>query len=95
MEEKHEQISEVPGVEMRRKLYGVVAFLLVAFAIYIGYNLYGIAVAKSEYYRAKANDQQLDGFVINASRGTGDALHTEAQHLSLCISLFFTIFTIK
>ncbi|MCL2036258.1 MAG: penicillin-binding transpeptidase domain-containing protein [Oscillospiraceae bacterium] len=63
------QLSPTPGKWMRIKLYGVVLTALLVFVAYISVNLYTIAVVKSEYYRMKANNQQLDGFVINANRG--------------------------
>jgi stage V sporulation protein D (sporulation-specific penicillin-binding protein) len=53
---------------MKVKLW-IVAGLLIAFVAYITSNLYGVAVRDSEYYRARANNQQLDGFEINANRG--------------------------
>ncbi|MCL1866222.1 MAG: penicillin-binding transpeptidase domain-containing protein [Oscillospiraceae bacterium] len=62
-------ISPLPGRWMKRKLWVVFAFLF-AFVVYIGVNLYNTAVRDSEYYRMRANTQQLDGFVINANRGS-------------------------
>jgi len=64
------KLSEAPGRAMRFKLYAFAAAAFVAFTLYIGFNLFNTAVIKSEYYRAKANNQQLDSFVINANRGT-------------------------
>ncbi|MCL2634504.1 MAG: penicillin-binding transpeptidase domain-containing protein [Oscillospiraceae bacterium] len=64
------QISQAPGRVMKVKLYAVVFTAFVVFTAYIGSNLFETAVLKSEYYRAKANNQQLDSFEINANRGT-------------------------
>ncbi|MBQ8612631.1 MAG: PASTA domain-containing protein [Ruminiclostridium sp.] len=53
----------------QRMFFGVFAALLL-FVGYIVVTLYDVAVIKSEYYRAKANGQQIDSFTINANRGT-------------------------
>ncbi len=53
----------------RRMFFGVFAGLLL-FTAYIVYELYNVAVVKSEYYRSKANEQQIERFTINANRGT-------------------------
>jgi stage V sporulation protein D (sporulation-specific penicillin-binding protein) len=66
----HISINPLPGRWMKRKLYWIVTVTLLAFVAYIGVNLYVIAVVNSEYYRTLANNQQLDGFVIHANRGT-------------------------
>ncbi len=59
-----------PTKKMRRRVYiGIFLFVLV-FTVYIVINLFNISVLKSEYYRAKANNQQLDSFPVNANRGT-------------------------
>jgi stage V sporulation protein D (sporulation-specific penicillin-binding protein) len=65
----NKQISPVPGRWMKRKLWAVFAVLF-AFVVYISGNLYMTAVVHSEYYRTRANNQQLDGFDINANRGS-------------------------
>ena len=62
------QLSEIPIKSMKVKLW-IVAAVLVGFVVFVGYNLYGVAVTNSEYYRGKANNQQLDDFEINANRG--------------------------
>ncbi|MCL1903868.1 MAG: penicillin-binding transpeptidase domain-containing protein [Oscillospiraceae bacterium] len=62
------QLSDSPAKYMKFKLW-VVALLLIAFVFYIGVQLFSVSVSKSEYYRAKANEQHLDDFVINANRG--------------------------
>jgi stage V sporulation protein D (sporulation-specific penicillin-binding protein) len=67
---ENKQLSEVPGKWMKRKLYWIVTVLLLAFAVYVGQTLYLTAVVNSEHYRMRANNQQLDGFEINANRGT-------------------------
>lgn len=63
-------MANTPTNKMRRRVYiGVFVFVLI-FTVYICFNLFNISVLKSEYYRAKANNQQLDSFTINANRGT-------------------------
>ena len=56
---------------MMKKLmfFGVLAAVLLC-AAYIIFVLYDVAINKSEYYRAKANQQQIEEFTINANRGT-------------------------
>ena len=68
--ELNKQLSEAPDKWMKSKLLFVVLLLLLGFAVYIGFNLFSVAVLSSDYYRGKANNQQLDGFEINANRGT-------------------------
>ncbi len=55
---------------MRKRLMAGVFVVLLIFAAYICINLFNISVIKSEYYRSKANNQQLSSFTINANRGT-------------------------
>lgn len=63
-------MANTPTKKMRNRVYiGVFVFVLI-FTVYICCNLFNISVLKSEYYRAKANNQQLDSFPINANRGT-------------------------
>lgn len=63
-------MANTPTNKMRKRVYiGVFVFVLI-FTVYICVNLFNISVIKSEYYRAKANNQQLDSFPINANRGT-------------------------
>ena len=65
-----EKMADVPTKKMSRRIYiGVLAVVLI-FAAYICINLFNVSVIRSEYYRSKANSQQLDSFVINANRGT-------------------------
>ncbi|MCL1789364.1 MAG: penicillin-binding transpeptidase domain-containing protein [Oscillospiraceae bacterium] len=66
--QRMKQLSEVPAKYMKVKLWAVAA-VLIGFVTYIGSQLYEVAVSSSEYYRAKANNQQLDDFEINANRG--------------------------
>jgi stage V sporulation protein D (sporulation-specific penicillin-binding protein) len=68
--EYKEQLSQLPSAGMKKKLWIGVALMLMLCVLYIGYNLFMTSVIKSEYYRTKANDQQLDGFTLNANRGT-------------------------
>ncbi|MBQ7834497.1 MAG: PASTA domain-containing protein [Ruminiclostridium sp.] len=53
----------------QRMFFGVFAAILL-FAGYIVATLYDVAVTQSEYYRSKANNQQIKSFTINANRGT-------------------------
>lgn len=57
------------GLMKRRMFFGT--FLAIMFFVaYILVKLYGVSVTKSEYYRSKANGQQISRFTINANRGT-------------------------
>lgn len=60
----------VPTPLMRRRLFLVILSVLLAIAIAISCVLYYYAVSQSEYYRAKANSQQLRSYTITANRGT-------------------------
>lgn len=55
---------------MKNKLFVGVFSLIVIATVYVCINLFGISVVKAEYYRAKANNQQLTGLTLNANRGT-------------------------
>ena len=55
---------------MRRRMFFIVLALLLVLAGYITTVLYNTAVLKSEYYRSKANSQQLKKYTITANRGT-------------------------
>ena len=59
-----------PTPLMRRRLFLVILSALLAVAIAISCVLYYYAVSQSEYYRAKANSQQLRSYTITANRGT-------------------------
>ena len=63
-------MSNAPSNRMRKRLYAGVFTVVIIFTVYICVNLFNISVINSEYYRSKANDQQLDSFTINANRGT-------------------------
>ena len=63
-------MSNLPTNKMKRRVNIAVFLSVVAVTIYICFNLFNISVVKSEYYRSKANNQQLDSFTINANRGT-------------------------
>lgn len=63
-------MSNAPSKKMRNRLFYVIFVALIIFAVYICVNLFNISVLNSEYYRSKANNQQLDSFTINANRGT-------------------------
>ena len=51
-------------------MFFIVLVLLLFLAGYITAVLYNTAVVKSEYYRSKANSQQLKKYTITANRGT-------------------------
>ncbi len=57
------------NIMKKRMFFGVFAAILIC-AAYIIFVLYDVAINKSEYYRAKANQQQIEEFTINANRGT-------------------------
>ena len=63
-------MSNLPTNKMKRRVNIAVFLSVVAVTVYICFNLFNISVVKSEYYRSKANNQQLDSFTINANRGT-------------------------
>ncbi len=62
--------ANTPTKKMTRRVYIGIFIAVLIFTVYICVNLFNISVLKSEYYRSKANGQQLDSFVINANRGT-------------------------
>lgn len=62
--------ANTPQKKMTRRVYIGVFTVVIIFTVYICINLFNISVLKSEYYRSKANGQQLDSFTINANRGT-------------------------
>ena len=59
-----------PTNKMKRRMFLVVLTLLVFAAAYICSSIYKTTVIKSEYYRSKANTQQLSSYRITANRGT-------------------------
>lgn len=59
-----------PTNKMRNRIHVGVVIGVLLFTFYICANLFNISVVKAEYYRSKANSQQLDAFTINANRGT-------------------------
>ncbi|MCL2076799.1 MAG: penicillin-binding transpeptidase domain-containing protein [Oscillospiraceae bacterium] len=64
------EINPSPTNTMRKKLFGVVFILILAMTGYICTQLFDTAVINAEYYRARANAQQLRPFPIPANRGT-------------------------
>ncbi|MCL2639019.1 MAG: penicillin-binding transpeptidase domain-containing protein [Oscillospiraceae bacterium] len=64
------QNNPLPTNSMKKKLILVVFVLIIAMTGYICVQLFDVAVVNAEYYRAKANAQQLRGFAIPANRGT-------------------------
>ena len=63
-------MSNAPSNRMRNRLFYGIFVVVIIFTVYICVNLFNISVINSEYYRSKANNQQLDSFTINANRGT-------------------------
>lgn len=63
-------MSVLPTNKMRRRVTIAVFMGIIAVTAYISVNLFNVSVVKSEYYRSKANNQQLDSFTITANRGT-------------------------
>ena len=59
-----------PTNKMKRRMFLVVLILLIAAAGYICTVIYNTMIVRSEYYRSKANSQQLSSYTINANRGT-------------------------
>ncbi len=59
-----------PTNKMKRRMFWVVLIVLIMVAGYIASAIYNTAVKKSEYYRSKANSQQLSSYTITANRGT-------------------------
>jgi stage V sporulation protein D (sporulation-specific penicillin-binding protein) len=69
-QQQQKTLSKSPDRAMKLKLTYGVTVLLFAFVLLIGRQLYTTAVVQSDMFRERANRQQLDGFVINANRGT-------------------------
>ncbi len=59
-----------PTNKMKRRMFWVVLILLIFAAGYICSVIYNTTVVRSEYYRSKANSQQLSSYTITANRGT-------------------------
>lgn len=59
-----------PTNKMKRRMFWVVLVVLVFISAYILSVIYKTAVLKSEYYRSKANSQQLSSYTITANRGS-------------------------
>lgn len=63
-------VKLAPTLKMKRRLNRVVAAVLAIFTIYIVYNLAGISIVDSGFYRDIANNQQLNSMPIPANRGS-------------------------
>ncbi|MBD5081310.1 MAG: PASTA domain-containing protein [Ruminococcaceae bacterium] len=63
-------MSDLPTAKMRKRVTIAVFMGILILTSYICVNLFNVSVVKSEYYRSKANNQQLDSFTITANRGT-------------------------
>ena len=57
-----------PSNSMKRRMWVVLLVLVIA-AGYIATQIYKVSVVRSEYYRSKANQQQLSSYRITANRG--------------------------
>lgn len=55
---------------MRSRVFVGIFTVIVVFTVYICARLFNVSIVQSEYYRSKANNQQLSTFSINANRGT-------------------------
>ena len=62
-------VKLAPTLKMKRRLNRVVAHIG-RFTIYIVYNLVGISIVDSGFYRDIANNQQLNSMPIPANRGS-------------------------
>ena len=67
---KKSSVKLAPTLKMKRRLNRVVAAVLAIFTIYIVYNLVGISIVDSGFYRDIANNQQLNSMPIPANRGS-------------------------
>ncbi|MCL2086778.1 MAG: penicillin-binding transpeptidase domain-containing protein [Oscillospiraceae bacterium] len=63
-------MSNQPTKLMKTRLGIGVFSVLVLFAAYVTFKVFEAAIINEEYYKGKANAQQLDTTVINADRGT-------------------------
>lgn len=63
-------MSNAPTNKMRKRMHIGILIGIFVFALYITIKLFDVAIINAEYYRSKANTQQLDSFTINANRGT-------------------------
>lgn len=63
-------MSSKPTTKMKRRLNGLIAFVLIVFCVWVVYNLVNVSIIDSEKYQELANDQQFRTRTINANRGT-------------------------
>ncbi len=63
-------MSHSPTNTMRRKLNGVVLFLMFAFTVWILINLFKTSVTESLKYQAMANENQFGSTIVRANRGS-------------------------
>lgn len=63
-------MANTPTKKMRSRVFLFVFTALIAFTAYICVKLFDVSIVNSEYYRSKANNQQLARFSISANRGT-------------------------
>lgn len=55
---------------MRNRVFIGIFTIIIVFTAYICVRLFNVSIVQSEYYRSKANNQQLSRFNISANRGT-------------------------
>lgn len=55
---------------MRNRVFIGIFTVIIVFTAYICVRLFNVSIVQSEYYRSKANNQQMSSFTINANRGT-------------------------
>ena len=63
-------MANTPTKKMRNRVFWFVFSALLLFTAYICVKLFDVSIVNSEYYRSKANNQQLTRFSISANRGT-------------------------
>jgi stage V sporulation protein D (sporulation-specific penicillin-binding protein) len=63
-------MSELPTKGMIKRIKVILLALVFGGGGLLTYNLFNISVVSAEFYRARANNQQLVGYTLNANRGS-------------------------
>ena len=63
-------MANTPTKRMRNRVFIGIFTIIIVFTAYICVRLFNVSIVQSEYYRSKANNQQLSRFNISATRGT-------------------------
>lgn len=63
-------MANTPTKRMRNRVFIGIFTIIIVFTAYICVRLFNVSIVQSEYYRSKANNQQLSRFNISANRGT-------------------------